>query len=448
MIKVVYFLLIVFIGYRLCSQEYVGSVELERSRLIISKSSNTFQLKNEAGNTILFDLDSVYYYKSADVFFVKKKSLWGVVSAFGKLIVPINFDKIERVYNSFWEVSKKNKKGIYNIYSGLVLPVEFDRIDFSNKVDKEFIVTNKGKMGIYNNYGQEVIPLIYDLVESTIGPIILKTNNKTSYFLENKVCTDSLNLNENFEVLEGKYPSDAKHYYVFYKKGACGVIDSKGNVVIEPKYQEILCKKITMSSKQFSFLLVKTNNQWGMINLHDKKIIPFTYQSIQLLDSSFAIVGLNNYKYFYNFSTNKLIEDFNFESFKILGPEYSSIKKDKKETLVENKKAFKLVMPFIYEYVQESGNWFIVKQNALYGIIDKNNNIIIPLKYKNLYISCDKIIAQKNVKYGILSIENKQLIPFEYINIVGYADKIDLQQTQNSKIKTIDCKLQCIANCD
>lgn len=438
-ILIIIIVLIRNIGY---TQTDVTVDGMSNSKVSISIEGNKFQLKNDSGKIIVADLDTVYQDSHFDFFIVQKKGLWGIMSNFGNVFIPIEFDTIKRSFNEFWIVSKNRKKGIYSVPKGKIIPVEFDEIKFSGLFNREFIVRKDNKTGVFNSQGSEVIPINYEEIKKKQAVLELRKNNKSYYFIGNKIISDSLHLDKSFQT-QGQYLSENENFYVFQKNGTYGVVNHKNEVVISTKYQDILYQYMNEN-----YLLVKQNNLWGMIDIEENQIIPIQFQSIELIDSAFAIVGLNNFKNFYNFKTKKLIDEFNFDSFYWFNKEFIVINKGEKATLVDNKKQFKLVFPFIYESVSVYDKYFIVKQNAKYGLIDRKQKIVIPIQYDNLSLSCNKIIAQKDGKYGILSLENKVLIPFENHYIIAYDERIEIYQNSTFNYKTYDCNLNCIENCN
>lgn len=422
------------------------SISTSQSKVSISKKGKTFQLTDEEGKVVISDIDTLYQQKRTDFIFVQKKGLWGVVSSYGNILIPINFNKTERIYNEFWTVTKNQKKGIYSIAKGEILPVEFDNIEFSQSYNEEFIVTKNDKKGVFNYLGKEIIPINYDQIKKKKGVLILSKNNKTDYFLNNKIISDSLVLDKSFEIY-GDYISDTKTFYVFYKDKKFGIIDNKNNVIIQPKYDDIEYRRVIENSKNENFLVVKKDLFCGMIDFNEKEIIPFKYQNIEVIHPNYAVLTINNLKHFYNFRTKKINTNFDFEKFDMYSGQFTRLKKGNKETLVSNNDFSNLLFPFMYEDISENNNLFVVKLNSKYGLVDKNNKVLIPILYEHLYISCNKVIAQINNKYGILSLENKILMPFEYPNIVGYSEKTEVIQ-KDFKTKTYDCNLICIENCN
>lgn len=69
-------------------------------------------------------------------------------------------------------------------------------------------------------------------------------------------------------------------------------------------------------------------------------------------------------------------------------------------------------------FSQINNNWFIVKQNNNYGVIDEKNKLIIPIEYDAVRKFGDAkinwVALKKDGKYGIVTSEGKFIIPVEY----------------------------------
>jgi len=382
----------------------------------IEKCEEKWCLKNMDGEIVVSALDSVYY--KSGVFFVEKNNAWGIVSLFGKNLIPIQFDKIKEsdffnvvmgLYDTYYMVYKQNKKGLYGI-----------RLNYTT-----------------------IIPCEYDTIKKEMGVLVLSANNKTTYAFNNKIITDSLDLDNLFQIY-GNYVDDIRSYYPIYKNNFWGMIDDGGNIVISPKYQQI--KSITRYG-----LMVKKDDLWGVIDINEKIIIPIKYQNIELFSPDYSVVSIRNHKQLYNHKTQTLLAEPKFDKIYMYSAKYSRITYDDKENLVENENNFKTVFPFVYQSVSDYGNGlFIVNKNGKYGIVDEKNTVKTPFIYNNLYFACRNkyIIAEKDNKYGILSLENKELIPFEDRPIIGYLETIEIRLPDSFEYKVCDCDLRCIQNCE
>jgi hypothetical protein len=411
----------------------------------IEKCAEKWCLKDVYGEIIVADLDSAYLDNKSDVFFVKKNNAWGIVSLYGKTLIPIQFDKIERFvaipYDTYFMVQKQDKKGLYGIRRNTIVPCKYDDIEFSSKVDKEFIVRKDDKVGAFSYEGKEVFPLKYESIKNKKGILVLNVNNTTNYSVGDVIITDSLDLDNPFQIF-GNYAGDTRTYYPIYKNGFWGMIDSEGNIIISPKYQQII-------SKIRYGLIVKKNDLWGVIDIDEKTIIPLQFQNIEIFNPEYSIVSIENHKQLYNHKTQTLLVVPKFDKIYWRNAKFSAITYDGKENLIENENNFKIVFPFVYQSISDYGEGnFVVNKEGKYGVVNINNEIKIPFLYSGLYISCGKVVAAKEGKYGILSLDNKELMPFEYRQIIGRSETLEMYPINSYEYKAYNCDLHCIENCE
>ncbi len=284
--KLTYYFLLFILSISVANaQEFVSDEIPVKSKLTIKKQEDKFQLINEIGQVIISDIDSLSYYDNSELYIVQKKDNWGIVSKYGKLLIPFEFDRLELLYNYFWIVEQDNKKGLYNVYKGPVLPVEFNEIQFTRKFGQELIVNKSGKYGVFDTKGNVIVPTTYSFIENEWNIMVIKNKDETNYLIGSKIFSDSLVVDKTFEI-RGKYPSDTKVYYVLYENEKYGIIDSECNKIIEPKYQDILFQRFIGVKRNNSFIYAKMNNLWGVIDINDKSIISNHYHSIESIDST------------------------------------------------------------------------------------------------------------------------------------------------------------------
>lgn len=84
----------------------------------------------------------------------------------------------------------------------------------------------------------------------------------------------------------------------------------------------------------------------------------------------------------------------------------------------------KVIIPFEYTDISKGspdGNYFIVRKDEKWGLINRQNKLIIPYEYDELDYPKDNLIAAyKNEKYGMIDLDNNIVLPFEYECVVNY----------------------------
>lgn len=161
------------------------------------------------------------------------------------------------------------------------------------------------------------------------------------------------------EKSQGKPQPDKKHNEERYLKsfagnnGKYGFIDiTTGDVIIESQYDYYVRPG---ERKKTSYIAVKKNNKYGVIDLNNQIVIPFIYDNIEwVYNMEYWLVSRydENRKYkkgLINSSNAKLCIPVEYEDLAIMGPAY----------------------------------FIMAKKNSLYGCIDNNNKVTIPIIYSS-----------------------------------------------------------------
>jgi hypothetical protein len=179
-----------------------------------------------------------------ETFIVEKNKLFGILDSFGKLIVPCEYESIEKVNkninysNSFVFIAKKNKK---------------------------FILLDKNGQQISAEAYSKIFPIPY--------------------------------LNK-----EGTYYSEVKYsYLMFQNNNKTGLLDMLGQQVMESNYDEII-------GETNNIVLVKQKEKIGVYNLLTKKeIIPCIYDQVVLdVSGNYGIKGKEIFSIDFNDSTKSV----------------------------------------------------------------------------------------------------------------------------------------------
>ncbi len=270
------------------------------------------------------------------------------------------------------------------------------------------------------------------------------------------------------------------NYFVIKEKEKFGVIDNKGNILIEPQYSEVIIPNpekdlficyqdnqptVYNSKKEKLFknydkveairlkdivsdlmyektvLAYTKNNKVGLINFEGKKITDNKYESIEALpdqegkllvkqEGKIGIININGY--------NLVKCNYN----QIQGDKYyrDDIKYEQEGYIVSNttKEGYR------YGYIKSNGEkiiepvcnelsrvlevddkqtvYLILAVNGKYGVY-KDKEEIIPNEYQSImYEAGNKVfVVEKTGKYGVLDMEGKTIIPLKYnqIDITG-----------------------------
>gem|GEM_PF-6391631 len=155
-----------------------------------------------------------------------------------------------------------------------------------------------------------------------------------------------------------------------------GLIDSLGNVILKPTYEDFVYES------SFNVAKVKKNNLWGMINKKGENITRQKYQEITLYDSPWLAVKEKEKWGVISYSGEIIIHP-QFEEISGIG-ELITAKKNNKWGFVDGKN--KVIIPFIYSKANNFSQGLVsVKKNGKWGFIDRTNKTIIPFVYDEAF---------------------------------------------------------------
>ena len=309
--------------------------------------------------------DGVPYEKT--VLKYEKDGKYGLLNINGKEITKPIYDQISAIaYKEGMLLIKQDGKcGVININGKIVIPVEYETITADNYYSEKnlykttgFIVSKKTDEGYrygYINYkGRKVLDTQYTEIERVTeiqddnnAYIVALKDGQAGLLKNSKVL-----LNYEYEDISYNLYNDV---FVIQRNSKQGITDRKGNIKIQPEYDNILFGGIYINAKKDNKLEVldlngnKTENQEILSKIPTKD------------GKHYIISG----------------ED---EIYKIT---------DENENVIIDKG---------YSYIEEiEDNHYIVANNNKNGIIDLSGKANIDLKYNNIFKIENTEIIQANI---------------------------------------------------
>ncbi len=211
----------------------------------------------------------------------------------------------------------------------------------------------------------------------------------------------SLLNSKNIETATGKIGTVT--YYTAYDNGKWGVINSKGETVIDASYDEMI---VIPDNVQDIFICTYDVNysdgtyKTKAINSKNKETIT-GYDKIEALGNYDE-----NKNLWYEKNILKVEKDgkyglINFAGNELLSPEYDSI-----------------------DTLKNLENSILIQKDGLYGLCDNEGNIVIEPKYKKIDKIEDDykngyIVVDENNKYGIIGFDKSVVLECKYEEIKG-----------------------------
>ncbi len=293
------------------------------------------------------------------------------------------------------------KKVIAVIIAFIVIIMAISSIKkiFSGNKASEKTVTNayytvytNGKWGVINSKGEIVIKPEYD--ETIIIP-----NNQKDVFL----CTYDVDYTQNT-----------------YKTKA---INSKGEEILTG-YDEILALENYDSSNNLSYeadvLLVKKDNQYGLIDYKGTELLKCEYESIEALKGvgkSFLTKKDGNLGLVDNIGS--IIIENNYKAIKPISEKFENgyivTNSSNKKGVIGRDKS--VVVEMKYDDIKQvyGSDLYVVKEGNTWEIVNRNGEAFLKNKFSDVIsINGENILVKQNNKYGVLNLEGQQKISIKY----------------------------------
>lgn len=307
----------------------------------------------------------------------KRNGKWGYITRNGVEKIAPKYDDAKSFSSDLGAVKLNGKWGFINKLGNVVIPLKYDEVETFSHGNS--IVKLNGKYGVINPKGVFVVPCKYSKIKRFIG--------EDKY----NIC-----LNDKW-----------------------GVCDEKGNIIIDCIYDEDLYF-------QNGFSAAKRDGKWGMVNLQNDAVVPFTF------DDVFSIIGEGLMRVekdekigFVDCSGKQIIPCKYTDSSYSFENGVATLEDDKGTYIVG--KDSRILASFPNSFDINTVDYcdvplFVVWKNdgaCKCGLYDKNGKEILPIEYARIHAFYgDGLIGlKKGNLWGYVSIDGKVIIPFRYEDI-------------------------------
>lgn len=197
------------------------------------------------------------------------------------------------------------------------------------------------------------------------------------------------------------------------KNDKYGFIDTKGKVVVEPKYE-------WASSFSDALAIVSVEGLYGAVDKQGKTVIPFEYQALANFYDGFATAARppkdpEDYESKYGLinKKNEVVIPFMYESMGNLSESLIAVKKDGKWGYVDTINKSIIPINLAYETVNDFSDGLAAvfsyeenSDNLKYGYIDKTGKLVIPMQFIKAYWDDSEGLIDFN--NGIVVVNDKE----------------------------------------
>lgn len=380
---------------------------------------------------------------------VKIGQKYGLISNTGKIILPVEYDYVhaeakktsnttrtkEAVTDSIIIVNQGNEE-LYFSPQGKKIKKPAEETATSERVNEY----GNGQNPTYVKSKPETTPYgnIIKKLDSGFAIIEAKVDNK--YYYQGLV--DITNNKLVLPILYSYLIPDQKNRLIAIKDKKYTLHDSKGDLLLKETYDNIenygtiykikkgtktalfdldLNQKTDFIFDDFSssgpdFMVVKKAGKEGVITPYGNEIIPFIYDRIEAYFKPYAS-GVAFYKVIKNNKQGLLSKD---------GKPITEIIYDEitPECAIEEPNAYgDITMPIDHDYDPDNNDYFIIKKEGKFGLLDNNFKPLLANKYdelkksyhKDFVIVGKKKINKNNYDLTLLKIKtDTPILPYEY----------------------------------
>lgn len=215
----------------------------------------------------------------------------------------------------------------------------------------------------------------------------------------------------------------AQKYFAVYSNDKWGVIDSKGNIIINPSYDEAI--------------VIPDTTKGIFICTYDVDYTKNTYKT--------KVLNEKNEEILQGYDTVEAIENYDTDNVLWYENGILKVKKDGKYGVIDFKG--NIIVPCDYDSItalKGTTNSLITSKDSKFGLIDNTGAVLIENQYKNIKAISDKyengyIVQNDKNKYGIIAWNKKEVVEVKYDDVKSiYGNGNYYAVKENEKWKIVD----------
>ncbi|WP_193778061.1 WG repeat-containing protein [Psychrobacter sp. FDAARGOS_221] len=310
----------------------------------------------------------------------------GAANKYGKTIVPVEFDDVDRIGENKYKVSKNGKYGIYGV-NGLITPIHFDVI--SDTQQGPTLIKYQGQWGYLKDFNSLLL-VDYDVVDE---------------------FSEGLAAVANYQHKPDNNDSGAAQTTLSW-----GYINTLGKEVIPLQYQ---------SAKPFKdgLAAVKNNDKWGVINFENKQIAPFEYDAISGFKQGYAVVG--------NYLPDVMVVDDISDFYRLDEPSSeqasdgsaAEAEAEAENDVINGTQA--LASDAIYGIEDMTSRESLPMR---FGLLSNQGSLVFPATYQNITRASEGMIAvKKNDQWGFANQQGDLIFDYQFDQIFPPFEQGEMQ---------------------
>lgn len=275
---------------------------------------------------------------------------FGFIDNSGQTVMPFSYDEAGGFSDGFAVCDLEGKAGIIDASGRIVVPFEFGSIEnFRNGIAR---FRKDERVGLIDTTGTIITEAIYDDIGVlNSGRMIAIRDNKVCYLnARGEVAVPPRYQSWVTALLNGTFRNG---YAIFRRNGRFGLMDTSGNVVLKPLYDDMI-------PVNDSLVPVKRRGKWGV----------------------------------YSLSVNGLVTDYIYDDVRSVHPE-RVIAKYKGKWCVADYTGDR-ILPAEYDFIEKlEVEYYMLESGMMKGVADMNGKILIMDDFRSVDVVMKKYIAFK-----------------------------------------------------
>lgn len=358
----------------------------------------------------------------------------GIVNKKGKEIIPARYESIF-LNRGFYSCNTRNKEDVYNKAGRKIFSKSYKHI--VNLPDSNFIIYSKRKWGILDSNSVEVLPFYYQQVLLYQNVYLVKTT-KTSWQIINK---DQSVISEH----NADYLNPVDNGLIRIKNDDnFGVINIEGKQIVPAKFD-----RIEFNGK--SFITVFIEGKKGLYSYDGKLILAPNFEIIEPYYGSFARVRKDG-KWGHINLLGELIYEPKYSDVTNFNLRKATVTQNDKKTLIDE--TGKELLPCIYHdiyYTRSHVQLIDIKIDEKWGLLDLDLNTVVEPKYTSIgrfdRNGIALVMLEKNGKksFGAVTNSGKEIVlpiydklVFDNLRIIATVNNVQYVYTLDGKCITCD----------
>ncbi|NML40616.1 WG repeat-containing protein [Chitinophaga sp. G-6-1-13] len=269
-------------GHVLLAQQ--GSVFMNGYARIVTKEKSWYI--DTAGQKAFDKIEAVYHpvdsvseqsiFSNTDhsMAIVSSNGRKGLINEKGQWVLKPEYDKLEVEFNVYLAVYKQGKMTYADTWGKLLLPLQFEKVGILD--DDRYDVKQQGKWGIYDVRRQQlVIPAVYDEFDYCGG-----CGRKSDYLYAKKNGKWGIISAAN-EVLV-PFAFEHSHFMMRSDEWVCSFKQNGKNVVVNIPRKKVYGEPLYSQMKVIGngMLILSKGGRFGLVNRNGEQVLDFIYDDI------------------------------------------------------------------------------------------------------------------------------------------------------------------------